>query len=79
MNKVDQACQSCLVKLVEAQVVVEVVRSREEGTDFAAAGTASDPGQAGKVAMQAIDRGTLLGCRGQMKKTMYPWYSGAGE
>lgn len=50
-----------------------VVRSREEGTDFAAAGTASDLEQAGKeVAMKAIDRGTPLGCRGQMEKTMYP-------
>lgn len=68
MDKVDQACQSCLVKLVEAQVVVEVVRSREEGTDFAAVGTASDPEQAGKkVATQAIDRGTPSGCRGRMK------------
>ena len=61
------------MKLVEVQVVEEVVRSCEGGTDFAAAGTAGDSERAGEeVAMQTIDTGTPLGCSDRKKKTMYP-------
>ena len=76
MDEDDWDCQSCLAKLVGAQAEEGVVHSREEGTDFAEAGTASDSEQAGKagkaVVMQVTDTGTPLGCRDRKKKAAYP-------
>ena len=72
MDEDDWDCQSGPVWSVGVQVEEGVVHSREEGTDFAAASTASDPEEAEKVVKQAIDKGTPLGCRDRKKKTMYP-------
>ena len=61
------------MKPVAVQVEEGVVHSREEGIDFAAAGTAGDSERAEKeVVMQAIGTGTPLGCRDRKKTTMYP-------
>ena len=77
MDKRD--CQSCLAKLVAAQVEEGVVHNREEGTDFAEARTVGGFDQAEKEAvMQAIDMGTPLGCTDRMK-AMYPWSLDAGD
>ncbi len=79
MDRGDQDCQSCLAKLVGAQVEEEAVHSHEEGTDFAAAGTVDDSEQAEKeVATQAIDKGTPLDYRDR-KKAMHPWQLDAGD
>ena len=51
----------------------EVVHSREEGTDFAAAGTVNDSEQFEKeVVKRAIDTGTPSGCRDRKKRLMCP-------
>ena len=59
-----------------AQAEEGVVHSREEGTDFAEAGTASyseQAEQAGKVVvMRVTDTGTPLGCRDLKQKAAYP-------
>ena len=69
----NRGCQSCLARLVGAQVEEGVVHSREEGTDFAEAGTVGGFDQTEKEAVtQAIDMGTPLGCTDR-KKAMYPW------
>lgn len=72
MDRDNQDCQSCFVKLVGAQVEEGVVHNREEDTGSAAADTVGDFEQAEKEKVTlAIDMGTPLGCRDR-KKAMYP-------
>lgn len=62
MHKDSLGCQSCLAKLVGAQVEEGVGHSREEGTDFAAAGTVGDFEQVEEEAVtQMTDMGTPWG------------------
>ena len=78
MGRNDPGCQSCLAKLVGVQVEEEEVHSREEDTDFAAAGNVADFEQAEKEAVtQVTDMGRSLGCRDRRKKAAYPSSLGA--
>ena len=79
MDRGNQDCQSCLAKLVGAQVEEGAVHSREEGTGFAAAGTVGDFEQAEtEVVTQAIDMDTPLDYRDR-RKAMYPGSLDAGD
>ena len=79
MDRNHQDRQNCLANLVGAQVEEVAVRSREEGTDLAAAGTVGDFEKAEKqVVTHGTDKGTPLDCK-DPRKALYPWSLDGGR